>query len=276
MALDRSALLSLVDALRSFENGEPNQGPGMLRFSMWCRILEVRHSPSRTRSGRWTSPRWAGSLWDTGLRPQQITKSGCRTYRASSSNVVSRAPPGRGGMLRDHQIRRRIRPAPGPPLDRLATPHHPLHTRRSVPRCCPGAPAGKRHRLADGMIPYTCNEIRRLPATAVLLPERGKRHLLRWSRWRRRRRRQASAELSHHKRRNEEGLHPDRTGKTNQSAAVVPVPHACLPGSTIRDRQCTSCHERRVRWCGSNATSSSRNSRRATPPCPPDAPPRPW
>ena len=125
----------------------------------------------------------------------------------------SRPPLGRGGMPRDHQVRRRIRPAPGPPLDRLTTPHHPLHVRRSAPRRRPGAPAGKRHRLADGMIPNTCNEIRRLPATAVLLPERGKRHLLRWSR--RRRRHQASAELSHHKRRDEEGLHPDRTVKIN-------------------------------------------------------------
>ncbi len=63
------------------------------------------------------------------------------------------------------------------------------------------------------MIPYTCNEIRRLLATAVLLPERGKRFLLQWSRWRRRR--QASAELSHYKRRGEEGLHPDHQIKIN-------------------------------------------------------------
>jgi hypothetical protein len=63
------------------------------------------------------------------------------------------------------------------------------------------------------MIPHTWNEIRRPPATAVLVPERGKRFLLRWSR--RRRRGQAFAELSHCKRRGEEGPTP-----TNQSRST--------------------------------------------------------
>jgi hypothetical protein len=63
------------------------------------------------------------------------------------------------------------------------------------------------------MIPYTCNEIRRLLATAILLPERAKPFLIHWSRWRRRH--QASAELSHYKHRNEEGLHPDQQPRSN-------------------------------------------------------------
>jgi hypothetical protein len=57
------------------------------------------------------------------------------------------------------------------------------------------------------MIPYTCNEIRRLLATLVLVHDRGKRFRLAWSRWRRHH--QAEAEKSHYRRRGEEGLHPD-------------------------------------------------------------------
>jgi hypothetical protein len=63
------------------------------------------------------------------------------------------------------------------------------------------------------MIPYTCNEIRRLLATAVLQPERAKRFLIHWSHWRRHH--QAAAELSHYRRRDEEGLHPDQQTMIN-------------------------------------------------------------
>ena len=50
---------------------------------------------------------------------------------------------------------------------------------RDVVRQVYGGPArphpGKPRRLADGMIPYTCNEVRRLLATLVLADDRGKR-----------------------------------------------------------------------------------------------------
>jgi hypothetical protein len=74
------------------------------------------------------------------------------------------------------------------------------------------------------MIPYTCNEIRRLLATAALQPVRAKHLLLAWSHWRRRH--QAAAELSHYRRRGEEGLHPDHgkpqhpTPKINKEALL--------------------------------------------------------
>jgi hypothetical protein len=68
------------------------------------------------------------------------------------------------------------------------------------------------------MIPYTCNEIRRLPATAVLQPVRAKPFLLAWSRWRRRH--QAAAELSHYRRRGEQGLHPDH-GKAKRHSPKI-------------------------------------------------------
>lgn len=57
------------------------------------------------------------------------------------------------------------------------------------------------------MIPLTCNEIRRLLATALLPHERSNRYRMRWSHWRRRH--QAAAELAHYKRRGEHLLHPD-------------------------------------------------------------------
>jgi len=64
------------------------------------------------------------------------------------------------------------------------------------------------------MIPYTYNEIRRLLATVILHPVRGKRFILRWSHWRRRH--QAAAELSHYKRRDQETQHPDYYIPANQ------------------------------------------------------------
>lgn len=53
----------------------------------------------------------------------------------------------------------------------------------------------------------TCNEIRRLLATAFLPHDRSSRHRMRWSHWRRHH--QAAAELAHYKRRGEQLLHPD-------------------------------------------------------------------
>jgi hypothetical protein len=63
------------------------------------------------------------------------------------------------------------------------------------------------------MIPHTRNEIRRLPATVTLQPERAKPLPIHWSHWRRHH--QATAELTHHRRRNEEGLHPDQQTMIN-------------------------------------------------------------
>jgi hypothetical protein len=57
------------------------------------------------------------------------------------------------------------------------------------------------------MIPLTCNEIRRLLATAVLAHDRANRFHIGWSHWRRRH--QGAAELAHYKRRGEQLLHPD-------------------------------------------------------------------
>jgi len=67
-------------------------------------------------------------------------------------------------------------------------------------------PAGKPHRLDGGLIPYTCNEIHKLLATAVLAHDRGIAFTLRWSHWRRRH--QARAELAHYQRRGELTHHP--------------------------------------------------------------------
>ncbi len=100
----------------------------------------------------------------------------------------------------------RARRAPGPPLDRLVPPRVLVHARRGVPRRHPRPRPGKPHRLAGGLIPHTCNEIRRLLATTVLRVDRGLRFALRWSRWRRRH--QARAELSHYRRRGELLHHP--------------------------------------------------------------------
>ena len=68
------------------------------------------------------------------------------------------------------------------------------------------------------MIPYTCNEIRRLPATAALQPVRAKPFLLAWSHWRRRH--QAAAELSHYRRRGQQGLHPDHTRPQHHTSKI--------------------------------------------------------
>ena len=70
----------------------------------------------------------------------------------------------------------------------------------------PRPPPGKPHRLAGGLIPHTCNEIRRLLAITVLCLDRGIQFVLRWSCWRRRH--QARAELSHYQRRGELHDHP--------------------------------------------------------------------
>ena len=69
-------------------------------------------------------------------------------------------------------------------------------------------PAGKPHRLDHGLIPYTCNEIHKLLATAILRLDRGIGFTLRWSHWRRRH--QARAELAHYQRRGELAYHPSR------------------------------------------------------------------
>ena len=69
-------------------------------------------------------------------------------------------------------------------------------------------PAGKPRRLDGGLIPYTCNEIHKLLATAGLTHDRGIRFTLRWSHWRRRH--QARAELAHYQRRGELTHHASR------------------------------------------------------------------
>jgi hypothetical protein len=78
--------------------------------------------------------------------------------------------------------------------------------RARVPRRRPAPTSRQTHRLANGLIRHTCNEIRRLLATTVLFLDRGIRFVLRWSCWRRRQ--QARAELSHYQRRGELRDHP--------------------------------------------------------------------
>jgi hypothetical protein len=94
------------------------------------------------------------------------------------------------------------RSAGGPPG--TATQPCPCSPRRSSP--LPAPASQQTHRLAGGLIPHTCNEIRRLLAITVLCLDRGIRFVLRWSCWRRRH--QARAELSHYQRRGELHDHP--------------------------------------------------------------------
>ena len=101
-------------------------------------------------------------------------------------------------------------------MDRLVPPRNLVHARRGVPRRRPRPPPGKPHRLAGGLIPHTCNEIRRLLAITVLCLDRGIQFVLRWSCWRRRH--QARAELSHYQRRGELRDHPSYRMITNRDA----------------------------------------------------------
>ena len=57
---------------------------------------------------------------------------------------------------------------------------------------------GTRRGRADGLIPLTCNEIRRLFTTLVVRPVHDVAHRLAWSAWRRRH--QARAQASHYRR----------------------------------------------------------------------------
>jgi hypothetical protein len=93
-------------------------------------------------------------------------------------------------------------------VDRLVPARDPGDARRRVPGRDARLPAGKPHRLDGWLIPYTCNEIHKLLATAVLRLDRGIRFTLRWSHWRRRH--QARAELAHYQRRGELIHHPSR------------------------------------------------------------------
>lgn len=93
-------------------------------------------------------------------------------------------------------------------MDRLVPARDPAHARRRVPGRDARVSAGKPHRLDGGPIPYTCNEIHKLLATAVLCLDRGISFTLRWSHWRRRH--QARAELAHYQRRGEVVHHPSR------------------------------------------------------------------
>jgi hypothetical protein len=55
-----------------------------------------------------------------------------------------------------------------------------------------------RHPSLDGLIPLTCNEIRRLFTMPVVQPVHDVAHWLAWSAWRRRH--QARAQASHYRR----------------------------------------------------------------------------
>jgi hypothetical protein len=73
------------------------------------------------------------------------------------------------------------------------------HLERSIPLLVViRADEHTRHPSLDGLIPLTCNEIRRLFTMLVVQPVHDVAHWLAWSAWRRRH--QARAQASHYRR----------------------------------------------------------------------------